>query len=69
MHQDNTPLEEWLVIWLLHEVERIYESKGHKKFEYTGMTIQQRRDRGLPTNREQAIAYIKEHRANNPDHS
>lgn len=67
MNPANTPLEQWLTIWIFHEVESIVDRRGHHpKFRYTGMSPEERRQHGLPTNRESAIAFIKEHRNGQP---
>jgi len=62
MYPINTPLEKWLTIWVFHEVERIVDakSKAKERFKFSGMSPEQRRAAGLPTNREAAIAYIKQ---------
>jgi hypothetical protein len=63
MTPSNTPLEQWLTVWIFHEVESIVDRKFPKmRFQYTGMSPEQRRHHNLPTNRESAIAFIKEHR-------
>ena len=64
----NTPLDEWLTIWVFHEVEAICDEKGiAPPFTYSGMSSEQRAKKGLPVNRKQAISFIRQHRGNKYD--
>lgn len=63
MTPSNTPLDKWLTVWIFHEVESIVDSMHPRyQFQYTGMSPEQRRSAGLPTNRTSAIEFIRKHR-------
>lgn len=62
-HPYNTPVEEWHSSWLFNEVEELYCAKEDLKVGsergFIAMSIPDRKKRGLPTNRNEAIKYVK----------
>lgn len=65
MYPTNTPLDQWLTIWVFHEVESIVDALHPRlKFQYSGMSSEERRKHNLPTNRQDAISFIRKHRPN-----
>lgn len=59
---DNTPIDEWLSVWLFHKVAELADGNlpaGHPKG-YMALSSDEKVDRGLPTNRDQAITWLKQ---------
>lgn len=67
MYPTNTKLEDWLTVWLIHEVEGIVDARPNSgdpplvPYSYSGMSNDERRQRGLPVGRQECIDFIKQH--------
>lgn len=68
MFPTNTPLDQWLTTWIIHEVESIVDEKHPGlRHQYSAMSRTQRLAHGLPVTRQECIQYIRQHRGNKYD--